>query len=80
MWNAGKKIHTLRDKKKKYSNTRVVRKKNSERNNPRKYGRLLSFFLTYTRKPDQLLSFISEVDFVSVLFFIDTFLTKLNSA
>ena len=32
MFNSGKKIRALRDKKKKYSNSRVVRKKNSERN------------------------------------------------
>ena len=32
MWNSGKKIRALRDKKIKYSNSRVVRKKNSERN------------------------------------------------
>ena len=32
MWNARKKFRTLRDKKNKYSNTRVVRKKISERN------------------------------------------------
>jgi hypothetical protein len=32
MLNFGKKIRALRDKKKKYSNSRVVRKKNSERN------------------------------------------------
>ena len=31
MWNSGKKIRALRDKKK-YSNSCVVRKKNSERN------------------------------------------------
>ena len=30
MLNSGKKIHTLRDKKNKYSNSRVVRKNNSE--------------------------------------------------
>ena len=32
MLNSGKKICTLRDKKNKYSNSHVVRKKNSERN------------------------------------------------
>ena len=32
MLNIGKKIRALRDKKKIYSNSRVVRKKNSERN------------------------------------------------
>jgi hypothetical protein len=32
MWNSGKKIHALRDKKKKKILTCVVRKKNSERN------------------------------------------------
>ena len=32
MLNSGKKFHALHDKKKKYSNSRVVRKKNSERN------------------------------------------------
>ena len=32
MLNFGKKIRALRDKKNKYSNSRVVRKKNSERN------------------------------------------------
>ena len=32
MLNLGKKIRALRDKKNKYSNSRVVRKKNSERN------------------------------------------------
>jgi hypothetical protein len=32
MLNSRKKIRALRDKKNKYSNTRVVRKKNSERN------------------------------------------------
>ena len=32
MLNTGKKIRALRDKKYKYSNFRVVRKKNSERN------------------------------------------------
>jgi len=32
MLNSGKKIRTLRDKKNKYSNSRVVRKKISERN------------------------------------------------
>ena len=32
MWNSGKKIRALRDKKSKYSNSRVVRKKISERN------------------------------------------------
>jgi hypothetical protein len=32
MLNSGKKIRALRDKKNKYSNSRVVRKKNSERN------------------------------------------------
>ena len=32
MWNSGKKFHALRDKNNKYSNSRVVRKKNSERN------------------------------------------------
>ena len=32
MWNSGKKIRALREKKKKYSNSRFVRKKNSERN------------------------------------------------
>ena len=31
MLNSGKKICALRDKKNKYSNSRVVRKKNSER-------------------------------------------------
>ena len=31
MLNSGKKIRALRDKKNKYSNSRVVRKKNSER-------------------------------------------------
>ena len=31
MLNSGKKIGTLRDKKNKYSNSRVVQKKNSER-------------------------------------------------
>ena len=31
MFNSGKKIHALRDKKNKYSNSRVVRKTNSER-------------------------------------------------
>ena len=71
MWNAGKKIHTLRDKKKPIL-TLVKQSK--------EVWTSAIFFLTYKRKPDQLLSFISEVDFVSVLFFIDTFLTKLNSA
>ena len=33
MLNSGKKIRAWRDKKNKYSNTCVVRKKNSERNN-----------------------------------------------
>ena len=32
MLNSGKKFRTLRDKKKIYSNSHVVRKKNSERN------------------------------------------------
>ena len=32
MFDSGKKIHVLRDKKSKYSNSCVVRKKNSERN------------------------------------------------
>ena len=32
MWNSGKKFRTLRNNKNKYSNSRVVRKKNSERN------------------------------------------------
>ena len=32
MLNSGKKIRALRDKKNKYCNSRVVRKKNSERN------------------------------------------------
>jgi hypothetical protein len=32
MLNSGKKFRALRDKKIKYSNSRVVRKKNSERN------------------------------------------------
>ena len=32
MLNTGKKFHAMRDKKKKYSNSCVVRKKNSERN------------------------------------------------
>ena len=32
MLNSGKKIRALRHKKNKYSNSRVVRKKNSERN------------------------------------------------
>ena len=32
MWNSGKKFRALRDKKNKYSNSCVVRKKNSERN------------------------------------------------
>ena len=32
MLNSGKKIHVLRDKKNKYSNSHVVRKQNSERN------------------------------------------------
>ena len=32
MLNSGKKISASRDKKKKYSSSRVVRKKNSERN------------------------------------------------
>ena len=32
MLNSGKKFRALRDKKNKYSNSRVVRKKNSERN------------------------------------------------
>ena len=32
MWNSVKKFRALRDKKNKYSNSRVVRKKNSERN------------------------------------------------
>ena len=32
MLNSGKKIRALCDKKNKYSNSRVVRKKNSERN------------------------------------------------
>jgi len=32
MLNSGKKIRSSRDKKNKYSNSRVVRKKNSERN------------------------------------------------
>jgi hypothetical protein len=32
MLNSGKKIRALSDKKNKYSNSRVVRKKNSERN------------------------------------------------
>jgi hypothetical protein len=31
MLNSEEKIHTLRNKKNKYSNSRVVRKKNSER-------------------------------------------------
>ena len=31
MLNSGKKIRALRDKKNNYSNSRVVRKKNSER-------------------------------------------------
>ena len=34
MLNSGKKIRVLRDKKNKYSNSCVVRKKNSERNKP----------------------------------------------
>ena len=34
MLNSGKKIRALRDKKNKYSNSCVVRKKNSERNKP----------------------------------------------
>ena len=32
MWYSGKRIRALRDKKKKYSNSCVVRKQNSERN------------------------------------------------
>ena len=32
MLNSGKKIRTLRNKRNKYSNSRTVRKKNSERN------------------------------------------------
>ena len=32
MFNSGKKIRAKRDKQKKYSNSRVVRKKNSVRN------------------------------------------------
>ena len=32
MWNYGKKIRALRDNKNKYSNSCVVRKKNSEQN------------------------------------------------
>ena len=32
MWNSGKIFRTLRNKKNKYSNSCVVRKKNSERN------------------------------------------------
>jgi hypothetical protein len=32
MLNNGKKFRALRDKKSRYSNSRVVRKKNSERN------------------------------------------------
>ena len=32
MFNSGKKIQAFCDKKNKYSNSRVVRKKNSERN------------------------------------------------
>ena len=32
MLNSGKKIRALRDKKNKYYNSRIVRKKNSERN------------------------------------------------
>ena len=32
MFNSGKKFRALRDKKNKYSNSCVVRKKNSERN------------------------------------------------
>ena len=32
MLNSGKKIRSLHDKKNKYSNSRVVRRKNSERN------------------------------------------------
>ena len=32
MLNSGNKFRDLRDKKNKYSNSRVVRKKNSERN------------------------------------------------
>ena len=32
MMNSGKKIRALHDKKNKYSNSRIVRKKNSERN------------------------------------------------
>ena len=34
MLNSGKKIRALRDKKNEYSNSRVVRKKISERKNP----------------------------------------------
>jgi hypothetical protein len=34
MLNSGKKIRVLPDKKNKYSNSRVVRKKNSERKKP----------------------------------------------
>ena len=34
MWNSGKQIRALPDKKNKYSNSRVVRKKNSERKKP----------------------------------------------
>ena len=32
MWNSGKQIRALPDKKNKYSNSCVVRKQNSERN------------------------------------------------
>ena len=32
MWNSGEKISRFARQKKKYSNSRVVRKKNSERN------------------------------------------------
>ena len=32
MWESGKKIRALRDKKNKYSNSRAVRKQISERN------------------------------------------------
>jgi len=34
MLNSGKKIRALRDKKNKYSNSRIDRKKNSERKKP----------------------------------------------
>ena len=51
MLNSGKKFHALRDKKNKYSNSRVVRKKNSERHkNP--YPDIPDSFINKTDRHD----------------------------